>query len=215
MCGHLKQDSSLQRPIHPYPPLPTHLLRGLGPPPPAPAALWISSRAWWQGLLAWKCFMDYFFLLFMTSISRKARFLCVCMWLFMQVCIYVHMCVGTCEVVHLLVCVHACGGQSLVLGDFFNCSLPYLLRQVLSLNPEFTNLASLASWLAQGPGLSVPPEHWDYRQAHHLAFKWVLGTQTWALVLLQQVLYWLSHVFFPETSCLNKFIAHELSVAFP
>lgn len=67
-------------------------------------------------------------------------------------------------------------GKSKVHAGVLSCSLPSMLRQALLLILEMTALASL---LAQGVLVSASMR-WDYRRVvyhHHLAFKWVWGTE--------------------------------------
>lgn len=71
-------------------------------------------------------------------------FVCVC-----GVCMYVHMCVGahmykgTSTPVH----VYVCEGLKLTSSVFLDYSLPYLLRQGLSLKPLCGIMAAVSAWL--------------------------------------------------------------------
>lgn len=73
------------------------------------------------------------------------------------------------------------------------CSDPHV-RPSLSLNPELMDSANLASRFAPGNQFLLP-ECWVIGGCHDcLAFVWILGVQTWVLILGWKVLYLLSHL---------------------
>ena len=131
-------------------------------------------------------------------------YVCVCMCACMYMCGYVSVCVCVC----VCVCsMHLCKGYKfmwrpgIIFGHLPPCSLPYSLRQDLSLSLEFTHRLS---WLAsefQGPiyrchccPSPTPTAGVTDGHCHTQLLHGYLGIQTHILTLVQRALYPLSRL---------------------
>lgn len=124
-----------------------------------------------------------------TLSSYITVYACTCMYAY--VVVYVHLCVHT--------CMYACGSQRQMLSiRTFYCFLHLLLRQGLSLNLEFTNVARLSAQQAPGRLPSLPlVTRITTTHYHNQCFLWVLGIQTQILRPAQQAFFWLLHLSSP------------------
>lgn len=109
----------------------------------------------------------------------------------MRACAWAHLCMQ----VHVHMRISACGGPRLISTVFLSHSPLGLQMQDLSLDPELTELAALASQLAQGSPVYASLElglHAAGSSAWLLYVFW--GARTLVLTLEWQVFYPLSHV---------------------
>lgn len=95
-----------------------------------------------------------------TRSGLLARFIGACISLYVNwAMLHIFVCTQIC----MPVCMHTCGSQRSTFGVFLYCSLPYFLRQGLSLNIQPIDSPILASGRISGICLFPPGQHWDLR----------------------------------------------------
>lgn len=104
------------------------------------------------------------------------------------VCVCMHRCIRLYKQAVFFTCMHV-ETRSWWSGVFLNSSLPYVLRQGLSLNLTHTDSVKFSVQQATGLLLTLPAQGWDYRGL--LFSLWALGMGNQNLLLVSKhITYW-------------------------